>query len=296
MQPCKNGFFYMLDAATGKLLRADAVHGGELGRRRGHEDRSSARETGSALFPVGKPFNLAPGVQGAHGWQGERVSAPTRGLHLHPDAARVFPDGGGSELQAEPGRLQPRHGFRRAVHLLPRPPGGEERLHRLSAGVGPGDRQAGLEERDERGSARAARSRRPAGSCSRAAVPAKEFRAFDAKTGEKLWSVEDADGRHWPRRSPIELDGKQYIAVSVGGAAEGGYYAPNYSRMLVFTLNGQAALPPDAAVHAAAASNPPPEHRTSAEVVKTGGGVIRQVLRRVPWRPGRRPAARTSRT
>ena len=40
MQPCKNGFFYMLDAATGKLLRADAVHGSELGGRRGHEDRA----------------------------------------------------------------------------------------------------------------------------------------------------------------------------------------------------------------------------------------------------------------
>jgi alcohol dehydrogenase (cytochrome c)/quinohemoprotein ethanol dehydrogenase len=38
------------------------------------------------------------------------------------------------------------------------------------------------------------------------------------------------------------VDGTQYVAVSVGGAAAD-YYAPNYSRMLVYTLGGKAQLP-----------------------------------------------------
>src|SRR6185436_10638313 len=74
--------------------------------------------------------------------------------------------------------------------------------------------------------------------------PAKpELRAFDAKTGEKLWSFGTQTGIV---AAPItyELDGQQYVAVSVGGAVPGGdYYAPNYSRLLVFGLNGKATLP-----------------------------------------------------
>ena len=41
-----------------------------------------------------------------------------------------------------------------------------------------------------------------------------------------------------------ELDGQQYVAVSVGGSRAGRYFAPNYSRLLVFTLGGKAVLPP----------------------------------------------------
>jgi quinohemoprotein ethanol dehydrogenase len=45
-----------------------------------------------------------------------------------------------------------------------------------------------------------------------------------------------------------EVDGKQYVAVSVGGAAGPGagaadYYAPNHSRMLVYAVGGTAQLP-----------------------------------------------------
>ena len=69
------------------------------------------------------------------------------------------------------------------------------------------------------------------------------MRAFDAKTGEKLWSF---PAQTAVLAAPIsyEIDGQQYVAVSVGGNVPGGYYAPNYSRLLVFSLNGKATLPP----------------------------------------------------
>jgi quinohemoprotein ethanol dehydrogenase len=98
--------------------------------------------------------------------------------------------------------------------------------------------------------------------------PTPELRAFDAKTGEKLWSfgVQTAIVA-----APItyELDGQQYVAVSVGGAVQGGdYYAPNYSRLLVFALNGKATLP--AKQDYTPRPLDPPASTASAEVVKAG--------------------------
>jgi mono/diheme cytochrome c family protein len=66
-----------------------------------------------------------------------------------------------------------------------------------------------------------------------------------------------------------ELDGKQYVAVSVGGAVPGGYFAPNYSRLLVFTLGGEAKLP-EVKEYVPPKLDPPPA-TASAEVVKAGG-------------------------
>ncbi len=54
----------------------------------------------------------------------------------------------------------------------------------------------------------------------------------------------------------------------MGGNTTGGYYAPNYSRMLVFALGGKATLPP-AAPFTPLPLNPPPS-TASADVVKTG--------------------------
>jgi alcohol dehydrogenase (cytochrome c)/quinohemoprotein ethanol dehydrogenase len=65
-----------------------------------------------------------------------------------------------------------------------------------------------------------------------------------------------------------EVDGQQYVAVSVGGNVPGGYYAPNYSRLLVFALNGKATLPPTKE-YVPRPLNPPPA-TAPAELVQTG--------------------------
>ncbi len=66
-----------------------------------------------------------------------------------------------------------------------------------------------------------------------------------------------------------ELDGVQYIAASVGGTAQGDYFAPGYGRMLVFKVGGTAKLPPNAP-YTPRQLNPPPL-TASAEVVRRGG-------------------------
>jgi quinohemoprotein ethanol dehydrogenase len=71
----------------------------------------------------------------------------------------------------------------------------------------------------------------------------QEFRAYDAATGEKLWGM-DAQTGILAGAITYELDGQQYVAISVGGNQASGYFAPNYSRLLVFGLGGAAELPP----------------------------------------------------
>jgi alcohol dehydrogenase (cytochrome c)/quinohemoprotein ethanol dehydrogenase len=80
-----------------------------------------------------------------------------------------------------------------------------------------------------------------------------EFTALDAKTGTPLWSSPVQTG---VMAAPIAytVDGKQYVAIVVGTGGSWamiggdqntkGYSLPNISRVLVFALDGKAALPP----------------------------------------------------
>jgi quinohemoprotein ethanol dehydrogenase len=94
-----------------------------------------------------------------------------------------------------------------------------------------------------------------------------EFRAYDTKTGQKLWSFDTQTGIV---AAPItfEMDGKQYLAASVGINAAGNYYAPNYSRLLVFALDGTAVLPEPVSFQPPQLN--PPALTASAEVVAAG--------------------------
>jgi mono/diheme cytochrome c family protein len=77
------------------------------------------------------------------------------------------------------------------------------------------------------------------------------FNAYDAATGERLWSADPQTAV----ASPVTyaIDGQQYIAIAVGFgggfAAEGGPVAhdwkvPRLSRVLVYKLGGSHVLPP----------------------------------------------------
>jgi mono/diheme cytochrome c family protein len=101
----------------------------------------------------------------------------------------------------------------------------------------------------------------------------KVLSAYDAKSGAKLWSF---DTKTAVFAAPItySLDGVQYIAASVGGVAQGGYFAPTHARMLVFALGGKAALPvPEP--YTPPPLNPPPL-TASAQTIAHGGEVYSQ--------------------
>jgi len=68
------------------------------------------------------------------------------------------------------------------------------------------------------------------------------FSAFRADTGDKLWTTPTQAGVVGGAAS-YEIDGEQYIAVVAGQGGRGGYWAPNYARLLVFKQGGTATLP-----------------------------------------------------
>ncbi len=240
LQPSKNGFFYVLDAATGKLLRADPFT--EVNWADGVD-----RETGrprvrpEARYPAGRPFNLAPGVQGAHGWHANAYS-PQTGLIYIPTQHAYFP------MIDDPKYAPSPVGYNLGIDFAGSFTYYRDHPHDKNEFVG------FLEAWDPIAGKVVWRGEANQGPTGGAVATAgglvfqgggssEEFRAYDARTGRKLWSFKAQTG---VVAGPItyELDGRQYVAVSVGGNQPGGYYAPNYSRLLVFALDGHANLPP----------------------------------------------------
>jgi quinohemoprotein ethanol dehydrogenase len=251
MQAPKNGFFYVIDRATGKLISADKYQDNinwaksvDLATGRPVED-PGARYLAS-------PFQAIPGPLGAHNWHPMAFS-PDTGLVYIP--AHTLP-----QLYTDEVEHQYRPGFWNTGIEF--------------AGVGP------TPPLNERLAARAALkgqlvawdpvAKKPrwvhdyptpwnggvlatgGGLVFQGGLDGK-FRAFDAATGAMKWETEG----HYPVMSgPIsyEIDGEQYIAVTAGwGTAlplTGGAGAipkvgsAEMGRVLVYKIGGKAELPP----------------------------------------------------
>jgi alcohol dehydrogenase (cytochrome c)/quinohemoprotein ethanol dehydrogenase len=272
LQPSKNGFFYVLEARTGKLLSADPFT--EENWATG-VDLKTGRPTvvPSARYEK-EPWNLAPGVQGGHSWHPNAFS-PQTGLIYIPAWEAYF-------TMASP------------ASGAPPVPGGFTLGIDMGAHVDPGT----LQPYDRRGVSGRLEAWDPiarkvvwqtesftnSGPTSGVLATAgnlvfmgngggKVLSAYDAKTGAKLWSF-DAKTAVFAAPITYTLDGVQYIAASVGGAAQGGYFAPTHARMLVFALGGEAALP-EPEPYTPPPLDPPPS-TAAADVITHGGKVYTQ--------------------
>ena len=264
MQACKNGFFYVLDAATGELLRADAFT--EVNWADGVDMKTGRpRERKEARYTAAKPFNGLPGAQGAHAWHSNAFS-PQTGLIYIPTQHAYFP-------WVEDTKYAPSSvGYNLGVdfdaqftYYRDKPNVPHDFVGFLQAWDPVTGKQVwkGEPNQGPTGGALATAG----GLVFHGGGSAQEFRAYDARTGEKLWSMQAQTGVMAGAIS-YELDGQQYIAVSVGGDQTGGYYAPNYSRLLVFALNGKAQLPPMQEYTPRPLA--PPPATAAAEVVQAG--------------------------
>jgi quinohemoprotein ethanol dehydrogenase len=262
LQPSKNGFFYVIEARTGKLLNATPfvdvnwADGVDLATGR-------PRTRADARYPEGKPINLSPGVQGAHGWHSNAYS-PLTGLLYVPTQIAYFP------MVFDPTYTPNPVGYNLGIDF------GAQityyRDHPLEVNKFVGYLQA-IDPQTGRKVWGGPQNQGPTGGAVATAGglvfqgggAGNAFRAFDARSGKVLWS---ADTQTAVLAAPIsyELDGKQYVAVSVGGAVQGGdYYAPNHSRMLVYALGGKAQLPAPQP-YTPRALLPPPATATAAQV------------------------------
>ena len=265
-QPSKNGFMYLLDAANGKLLAADAftevnwASGVDLKTGRPIEVPGSRYEK--------EPWNASPGAPGGHTWHPNAYS-PDTGLIYIPTWENY-----GTLADIPPGRTPP-GGFSIGVAFGVKVDADKLKPYARQADIGllkawhPVARKVVWQS--EPGQRATSGVTATAGNLVfMGNSGGKQLAAYDAKNGKKLWSF-DAKTAVFAAPITYELDGVQYVAASVGGATQGGYFAPTYARMLVFAIGGNAKLP-EPAPYTPPALNPPPS-TASADVIAKGGDV-----------------------
>ncbi|MEO0439030.1 MAG: PQQ-dependent dehydrogenase, methanol/ethanol family [Pseudomonadota bacterium] len=250
LQAPKNGFFYLLDRITGELLSAEAYSKVTWAT---HVDIKSGRPAireSSKYWLTGKTAVQYPSAGGAHNWHPMAYS-PDSGLIYIPTVefqGAYTPND--DEVFAAMGRNT---GMAYGALDFPKDP---QKLAAIDATV-----SGALVAWDPvRGEPRwRFKQRYPhaggvlatAGGLVFQGEVDGRFMAIDAESGDELWNF---DAQTSVKAAPItyRIDGKQYIAVLVGrgGQLYGGRTTGdvtrdivNRSRLLVFSLDGEAALP-----------------------------------------------------
>jgi quinohemoprotein ethanol dehydrogenase len=258
MQAPKNGFFYVLDAATGELISAEkfaAVNwasGVDLATGRPIENPAARYEV------TGQPAAVQPSSAGAHNWHPMAYSPQTGLVYLSAsDNALVYaPDrnfnpnlrvsnlgidlGAGARVDPAVLAALPRGSY--TVAWDPVAKRAAWRVDGPSAGMlatAGGLVFRGLNDR---------------------------LVAYAAADGRELWSSQDVHTGVVAGPISFELDGVQHIAV-VAGRATGNYYAPDYSRLLVFRRGASTELPPEIEF-TPPPLNPPPLTASADEVAR----------------------------
>lgn len=259
VQPSKNGFIYVLDAKTGEFISGDAFTA--VTWASGIDANGRPIEVPGARYET-EPFNAGPGAPGGHTWHPNAFS-PDTGLVYIPTwenysamVPQVIPPGGTPPLIAfggsyDPETIKPHNktsndGWLQAWDPVARKMVWEtERGPRATSGVlATGGNLVFMGNSG-----------------------GKQLAAYHAETGEKLWQF-DAQTDVYAAPITYELDGVQYIAASVGGTAQGDYFAPSYARMLVFKVGGTQTLPPNAPFTPRPLD--PPAPTAAADVVARG--------------------------
>ncbi len=259
MQASKNGFFYILDAATGKVLSAkpftDVNWANGVDMQTGRPNVVPEARTNIS----NQVFNLAPGPAGGHAWQSMSYSPITKLVYIpattHWQMTGPF-DARQKYLAEHPNTPT---GF--TGRLMAWDPVAQKEVWRSEEFINP---TGGVQV--------------TAGALATAGnvvfhgnLPKQEFSAYRATDGKKLWSF---GTRTAVLDNPIsyEIAGEQYVAVAVGGPMPGGYYAPNGARLLVFKLGGKTVLP-ELPKFTEAPIAPPPQF-ADAETVRRGAQVF----------------------
>ena len=263
MQESKNGFFYVLDAASGQLLSADPYTTVTWASR---VDMATGRpvENPAARFGrTGVPAIVQPGGQGAHSWHPYSYSRRTKLVYMPvvetstayaPDPAYTAREGSANTAM---GRA-PATIYNDLHSDAPR----QSRAFLVAW-----DPVARREVwRSENRGTIASGVLSTAGGLVFQGAQKGEFAAFRDSDGQKLWSTDPQTG---VVAAPISyrVDGEQYIA-QLAGYGSRDYYTGNRSRLLVYKLGGHATLPPAGELPPARGFNPPPAFGDDALLAK----------------------------
>jgi quinohemoprotein ethanol dehydrogenase len=274
MEAPKNGFFYVIDRDTGKLLSAEKFAKVTWAEK---IDPQSGRpvEFPNARYNRG-PFMLWPGGGGAHSWQPMAYNSNTRWAYIPVmEMPGLYSDAGIdlAHWTFAPGMV-PNIGVRMELaHDVPADAGSSALLAWDPTGQRPvwkvklpGLWNGGVAT--------------TAGNLVFQGQADGEFVARDARTGALLWSF---NARAGIVGAPItyRVDGRQYVSVLAGyggsGAAFGSLAAQfgwdartQPRRMLTFALDGKATLPPRPPRRPALAVDDP-GYQADESAVRRGG-------------------------
>jgi quinohemoprotein ethanol dehydrogenase len=273
MQAPKNGFFYVLDAATGELISADAFVPVNWASGVDPATGRPIQNPATRFDQTGQVAYVTPTGQGAHNWRPMSYSPRTGLVYFgsrHSAQAYVpDPDFNVTPVGTNTGVVRTLTSTQEAELAAL-----SERLFEdrgALMGWDPVARKPSWRVVDPQNAIDGG-TLATAGDVVFAGGGQGEFIAYDAETGERLWSFAAQTG---VAAGPISYSvaGEQYVAVAAGRGLQP-YYQPNYSRVLAFKLGGQAELPP-AAEYVPPELDPPPS-TAGPEVIARGGAVYGQ--------------------
>ncbi len=242
MQAPKNGFFYVIDRATGELLSAAPY--GKVTWASGVDLKTGRPIEADGARYLEQPSIQWPGPLGAHNWQPMSYSRDTGLVYIpYQELPGIYRNEGKAFVFRE-------RGFNTAAGL--------EDIVELPAEMGSGALIAWNPATQKE----AWRVPRPvywnggtlatAGNLVFQGTATGSFEAYSADTGDKKWTFDVQTG---VIAAPMtfEMDGEQYVALMagwggagalLGGGAAAAAHTRNISRLLVFKLDGKGTLPP----------------------------------------------------
>jgi quinohemoprotein ethanol dehydrogenase len=245
LQAPKNGFFYVLDRATGELLSAEKYAPASWAS---HVDPATGRPVErSEAHWARKSTIVTPAVFGAHNWHPMSFHPGTGLVYVPVSHASYYfvPEAG---FRFKPGRFNTGEDLGALMAQIE----GYEDLNLMGCSPtrllawDPLKRAPAWEVPHDTAVPGGVLS--TAGGLVFQGNGSGAFSAYDARTGERLWSSPVGIGIIAP---PItyRVDGVQYIAVLAGiGGSHGGHFTrfdyENDGRLLAWKLGGKAKLPP----------------------------------------------------
>jgi len=272
MQAPKNGFFYVLDRATGELISAEKIAPINWAS---HVDMATGRPVENPAARYGAtPVMVSPGAGGAHNWNPMAFS-PLTGLVYVPVTETYMAYGAAETFDRARGGLGTSFTGHDAERRRIAEYADAHSKGWLSAWDPKTQREAWRGPVEQKGSGGVLAT---AGNLVFQGTIGQTFAAYRADTGEKVWEM---PVQQVPISAPIayEVDGEQYIAVNAGwggGLAhvERSAYTRLFlskPRLLVFKLGGTAQLPPmPASSMVVPELSPPPALTGTPEQVALG--------------------------
>ena len=256
MQAPKNGIFYVIEAGTGKVISAN-LFVPTANWLTGFDKSNNWKpilNPDANIGKTGKGWHIVPFQ--THVWNPMAFN-PNTGLMYVP--TRYASYGMVSEAGAKMGNQL------LSINIAKRPEYAPPKLEGAGAYLlawDPVKQKEAWKSRDGSGSSGIMST---AGNLVFQGTAPRNFTAFRADNGEKLWTA-DAQGGIVAGSISYALDGKQYIAV-VAGVGGGGFGASGSARLLVYSLGGKVALPP-APPPVQQVLNPPAKFGTDAQLAR----------------------------